>query len=312
MLKADNDKDIYLVFEYMEVNLHAVIRANILEEVHKKYILYQCLKALKFIHSGDLLHRDMKPSNVLLNSNCHVKLCDFGLARSVTETKTDQVASIVLTEYVATRWYRAPEILLGSSNYTKGVDMWSVGCILGELLGGTPMFPGTTTMDQLEKIMEITGEPSAQDFKEMNINQNRLRWSPRMNGKSPYNKKKELVKVFPNASEDAIDLMKKLLCFKPGDRLTAAEALAHPYLAQFHNEDDEGVLSKPVHIAINDNKRYTINDYRKYLYKKVILHKQELRRNRAKKSGGRSDKKASSSSSSSSSKQRSKAPSKAP
>ncbi len=85
VLKADNDKDIYLVFEYMEINLHAVIRANILEEVHKKYILYQSLKAIKYMHSGNLLHRDMKPSNLLLNSDCHVKICDFGLARSVSD-----------------------------------------------------------------------------------------------------------------------------------------------------------------------------------------------------------------------------------
>lgn len=124
VLKADNDKDIYLVFEYMEINLHAVIRANILEEVHKKYILYQCIKALKYMHSGDLLHRDMKPSNVLLNSDCHVKLIDFGLARSVADAEDDKKDAPVLTDYVATRWYRAPEILLGSTRYTKGVDMW--------------------------------------------------------------------------------------------------------------------------------------------------------------------------------------------
>jgi mitogen-activated protein kinase 15 len=106
VLKADNDKDIYLVFEYMEINLHAVIRANILEEVHKKYILYQNLKALKYMHTGDLLHRDMKPSNVLLNSDCHVKLCDFGLARSIKETDENDKNAPVLTDYVATRWYQ--------------------------------------------------------------------------------------------------------------------------------------------------------------------------------------------------------------
>lgn len=129
-----------------ETDLHAVIRANILEEIHKKYIIYQLVKALKFMHSADLLHRDVKPSNLLLNSDCHVKLCDFGLCRNIAETAGPQPH---LTDYVATRWYRAPEILLGSPRYTKGVDMWAVGCILGEMLSGRPAFPGTSTMNQV-------------------------------------------------------------------------------------------------------------------------------------------------------------------
>ncbi|CAM9265556.1 unnamed protein product, partial [Ectocarpus sp. 13 AM-2016] len=143
-----------------ETDLHAVIRANILEEIHKKYIIYQLVKALKFMHSADLLHRDIKPSNLLLNSDCHVKLCDFGLCRNIAETAGPQPH---LTDYVATRWYRAPEILLGSPRYTKGVDIWAVGCILGEMLSGRPTFPGTSTMNQLEKIMESTGRPSPED-----------------------------------------------------------------------------------------------------------------------------------------------------
>merc|ERR1719181_1847606 len=109
VIRAQNDRDIYLTFDHMETDLHAVIRANILEEIHKKYIIYQLLKSLKFIHSGDLLHRDIKPSNLLLNSDCHVKLCDFGLCRSVAECDNfnSAAANPVLTDYVATRWYRA-------------------------------------------------------------------------------------------------------------------------------------------------------------------------------------------------------------
>jgi len=177
VLKADNDVDIYLAFEYMETDLHAVIRAGILEGIHKQYIIYQLLRSLLFMHSGQLLHRDMKPSNVLLNSECQVKvrigsLCllpkkhscsgkvaDFGLARSLE--RHDEAN---MTEYVATRWYRAPEILLGSVNYTYGVDMWSIGCILGELLGGKPMFPGTSTLNQVERCLEVTGRPSSSDL----------------------------------------------------------------------------------------------------------------------------------------------------
>lgn len=145
VIPAENDKDIYLTFEYMETDLHAVIKANILEDIHKRYIIYQTLKCLKYMHTADVLHRDLKPSNLLLNSECLVKVADFGLARSVAQTDSD--AQPLLTDYVATRWYRAPEILLGSHKYTKGVDMWSVGCILGELMIGKPLFPGTSTLN---------------------------------------------------------------------------------------------------------------------------------------------------------------------
>jgi len=107
VLKADNDKDIYLVFEYMETDLHAVVRANILQLIHQQYIMHQLLKSLMYMHSGDVIHRDIKPSNLLLNSECFLKLADFGLARSVSAL--DTAANPVLTDYVATRWYRAPE-----------------------------------------------------------------------------------------------------------------------------------------------------------------------------------------------------------
>jgi mitogen-activated protein kinase 15 len=102
-------------------------------QVHKQYIMYQLLKALKYMHTAGMLHRDMKPSNMLLNSDCLVKVCDFGLARSIASLSSNAGNNPVLTDYVATRWYRAPEILLGSTKYTKGVDMWSIGCILGEV-----------------------------------------------------------------------------------------------------------------------------------------------------------------------------------
>jgi mitogen-activated protein kinase 15 len=114
------------------------------------------------MHSANLLHRDLKPSNLLLNSECHVKVADFGLARSLDTKEPDQTP--ILTDYVATRWYRAPEILLGSNKYTKGVDMWSLGCILAELLLGKPVFPGTSTLNQLDRVMEIIGRPSSDDI----------------------------------------------------------------------------------------------------------------------------------------------------
>ena len=126
----------------------------------------------------------------------------------------------MLTDYVATRWYRAPEILLGSNKYTKGVDMWSMGCILAELLLGKPVFPGTSTLNQLDRVMEVTGRPSQEDVESIN--------SPlaqTMLESLPPTKAKKLRDMFPTAPEEAVDLLKSLLQFNPHKRLTADQAL---------------------------------------------------------------------------------------
>ena len=162
VIKAENDLDLYLIFDHMESDFYNVSRAGILKDIHKKYVIYQILKALKFIHSADIIHRDLKPSNVFINSDCHVKLGDFGLARTLHSGKNGFGG--IITDYVATRWYRAPEILLGSTKYGTQADMWSVGCIFGELLGGKPMFPGSSTLSQINKVLEVTGKPNKEDI----------------------------------------------------------------------------------------------------------------------------------------------------
>jgi len=284
VLKADNDKDIYLSFEYMDTDLHAVIRANILEDIHKQYIIYQLIKTMKFIHSGNLLHRDIKPSNLLLNSECHMKLADFGLARSINSLIKDE--GPVLTDYVATRWYRAPEILLGSTKYTKGVDMWSVGCILGELLGGRPMFPGTSTMNQLERIIEVTSKPSEKD-----IDAIQSAFASSMLDSLQDVKTKKLSDIYPKASKDAIDLMTKLLQFNPEKRITAEKALEHPFVALFHNKDEEPVCKKKIKLHFDDNTKYSINDYRERLYSEIRKKRDKKRKKKKEKEKDKKDKK---------------------
>jgi mitogen-activated protein kinase 15 len=270
-MRAENDKDIYLVFDFMDTDLHAVIRANILEEIHKQYIIYQLLKCLKYMHSVDLLHRDLKPSNLLLNSECHMKVADFGLARSLAQTESD--AQPIVTDYVATRWYRAPEILLGSNSYSKGVDMWSVGCILAELLLGKPFFPGTSTLNQLERVLEITGMPTQSDIESINSPMASV-----MLEQLPKIKPKKLRHIFPTASEEALDLIKKTLLFDPSKRLTAMQCLEHPFVAQFHNPSDEPNCTKKINIPIDDNQKFSIRDYRNKLYYDIQKKRRDQRK----------------------------------
>lgn len=154
-------RDIYLVQTLMETDLHKLLKTQKLTNEYVCYFLYQILRGLKYIHSANVLHRDLKPSNLLLNSNCDLKICDFGLAR-VADPDHDHAG--FLTEYVATRWYRAPEIMLNSRRYTKAVDIWSVGCILAEMLSSRPLFPGKHYLDQLNHILNVLGTPNVEDL----------------------------------------------------------------------------------------------------------------------------------------------------
>ncbi|KAK1443357.1 mitogen-activated protein kinase [Babesia gibsoni] len=259
---AKNDRDLYITFEYIDTDLHAVIRINILEEIHKKYITYQIIKAIHFIHSGDLLHRDLKPSNILLNAKCNVKLADFGLARSLA-TDSNKEGSPVLTDYVATRWYRAPEILVGSTKYTKSVDMWAVGCILAELLIGKPLFPGSSTINQLSKVVAFTSMPSDEDMESLGSP-----FTSMMMSSLAKVVHKPIKEYLPNAPDDAVDLVRRLLQFNPNKRITTLQALNHPYIKSFHKSNEAlPVLSRPIQIPVCDNVKYDMANYRRLIYK---------------------------------------------
>ena len=274
VIKAENDKDLYLVFEFMETDLHAVIRAGLLHDIHKRYVIYQLLKAIKYMHTGQVIHRDLKPSNILLNSECQVKVADLGLARSVKNIMKEDEP--ILTDYIATRWYRAPEILLGSSKYTKAVDMWAVGCILGELLIGKPLFTGASTYNQLERIFELTGAPTADDIKSF---QSLLVVS--MLEAMPPPKTKSLTSVFSIASPDALNMLKGLLILNPTKRLTVEECLEHPYVSQFHKPSEEHSREIDIDVELNEDIKFTPQKYREALYSHIRKKKKELREKRA-------------------------------
>ncbi len=211
IIRAHNNRDLYLVFEHMETDLHAVIKGKILHSIHKQYIFYQLLKALKYIHSAELIHRDLKPSNLLINSECVIKVADFGLARSVAEKEDGQMP--VVSDYVATRWYRAPEILLGSQCYNKAVDMWSAGCILAELISGKVLFTGKSTLNQVELIIELLGRPSNEEIESLG---SPLAWNILSNITTQ--KKRSFTELFSSEGKDALDLLRRLLTFSPSSR----------------------------------------------------------------------------------------------
>lgn len=258
VLPADNAKDLYLVFEFMEADLAAVIRANILTPTHKQFVVYQTCCALKFVHSANLVHRDLKPSNLLLDSDCFVKLCDFGLSRSLNAPSEEQA---VMTDYVATRWYRAPEILLGADHYSTAVDMWAVGCILAELILSKPVFPGASTMNQLERILELIGTPSGSDLASIKSN-----YAETIIKGMGQTYEPSWQRSFPDSPPEEIDILSKLFRFNPHTRMTVDEALAHPYLAQFHDSSKVKEFQGTLVFDINDNTRATKEDYRNHLY----------------------------------------------
>ncbi|KAG2207388.1 hypothetical protein INT47_006863 [Mucor saturninus] len=225
--------EIYLVQELMEADLHQIIRSGQpLTDAHFQYFVYQICRGLKYIHSANVLHRDLKPGNLLVNADCELKICDFGLARGYSENAEHNVG--FMTEYVATRWYRAPEIMLSFQNYTKAIDMWSVGCIFAEMLGGRPLFKGRDYVDQLNQILGILGTPDEETLSRVGSDRAQvyIRSLPIM-PKIPFEN------LYARANPMAIDLLNKLLEFDPSRRITVEEALGHPYLSAYHDEDDE-------------------------------------------------------------------------
>ncbi|KAJ8505730.1 hypothetical protein OPV22_006616 [Ensete ventricosum] len=222
--------DVYIAYELMDTDLHQIIRSNqALSEEHCQYFLYQILRGLKYIHSANVLHRDLKPSNLLLNANCDLKICDFGLARTTSETD-------FMTEYVVTRWYRAPELLLNSSEYTAAIDVWSVGCIFMELMDRKPLFPGRDHVHQLRLLMELIGTPNEADLDFVNENARRyIRQLPR-------HPRQSFPEKFPHVHHTAIDLVERMLTFDPRQRITVEDALEHPYLASLHDINERAHL----------------------------------------------------------------------
>ena len=240
-----NFNDVYVMYELMDTDLHQIIRSDQpLTDDHCQYFIYQLLRGLKYIHSADVLHRDLKPSNLLLNANCDLKICDFGLARTNTQDKNRDF----MTEYVVTRWYRAPELLLSCAEYTVAIDVWSCGCILAELLGRKPLFPGKDYVHQLNLITKVIGTPDEQDLYFVTSDKAR-----RYLRQLPYSKPMDFKRLYPEANPLACDLIEKMLILNPEKRINVEECLKHPYLASLHDTNDEPVANAPFTFAFEQH-----------------------------------------------------------
>lgn len=229
---SESCQEVYIVQELMETDMQSLIMDGNqeLSDDHCQYFLYQILRALKAIHSAGIVHCNLNPSNLLINTNCDLKVSGFGAARPSTNS---DVAKGTSTGPVGSLCYRAPDIMLPPERYTTAVDMWAVGCIFAEMLGRKRLFSGTRHEKQLDQIFDVIGTPYSKDFHKLDKSAQRhiLRL--------PLKSKKSWKGLFPRASDQALDILDRLLSFNPDERISVGMALEHPYLGVYHDSADE-------------------------------------------------------------------------
>ncbi|KAL0476896.1 mitogen-activated protein kinase [Acrasis kona] len=232
-------EDIYIVMECMAGDLRVVLnnkRKNI-DNYHCRHFVHKVIQGLSYLHSANVLHRDVKPSNILLDATCNVKICDMGMAREVDPTGTR-----LSTNYVQSRYYRAPELLLDYPKITTASDMWAVGCVFAEILLRRPLFVGTSPVNQIEQIVALLGTPDKSDI--FGVKEG-VEYITKM---IPYTKGRGLKAILPRSSDVTIDLLSKLLHFNPNKRITAMEALQHPYFKDIYEPSNSNMSPVPFHL----------------------------------------------------------------
>ena len=241
-----NENDIYLncVMDYLPETLSKEIRHNYKNKTQLDFFLvklyaYQMLKSLEYIHSIGICHRDIKPQNILLNKETNkIEICDFGSAKKLIPGKTS-------VAYICSRYYRAPELIFGATQYTNQIDIWSIGCVIAELILGRPLFPGESPSDQLVEIIKILGTPSKEDIMSMNPQYKEHKF--------PDIKPTPWEKVFRNRKtpEFFLDLIDKLLMYNPEKRLSPSQAIQHQFFDELReckkgeNRDKKGEYKIP-------------------------------------------------------------------
>ncbi|TRY58584.1 hypothetical protein DNTS_030048 [Danionella cerebrum] len=260
-------QDVYLVMELMDANLCQVIQME-LDHERLSYLLYQMLCGIKHLHAAGIIHRDLKPSNIVVKSDCTLKILDFGLARTAA-------TGLLMTPYVVTRYYRAPEVILGMG-YQANVDVWSIGCIMAEMVRGSVLFPGTDHIDQWNKVIEQLGTPS-QEFM-MKLNQSVRTYvenRPRYAGYS-------FEKLFPDVlfpadsdhnklkASQARDLLSKMLVIDASKRISVDEALQHPYINVWYDPSEVEAPPPMIMDKQLDEREHSVEEWKELIYKEVL------------------------------------------
>jgi len=215
-----SEKKLHLVFEFLEHDLKKHMdqqqATGGLTVMQVKSFLYQMLRGIAFCHSHRVLHRDLKPQNLLIDRDRNLKLADFGLARAFG------IPVRTYTHEVVTLWYRAPEILLGSKHYATPVDIWSVGCIFAEMVNGRPLFPGDSEIDELFRVFRNLGTPNEEVWPGVSN-------LPDFKATFPQWRARPISECCPSLQADGLDLLSKMLQYEPSKRISAKAALSHPY-----------------------------------------------------------------------------------
>mmetsp|Transcript_5631 Transcript_5631/g.11447 ORF Transcript_5631/g.11447 Transcript_5631/m.11447 type:complete len:446 (+) Transcript_5631:101-1438(+) len=293
--------EIYFVLELSDSDMKKLLHCDVLLDlVHVKSLFYNLLVGLNYIHSAGIWHRDLKPANCLINEDCSVKICDFGLARAVGSSgaaySTDMVARDTkrhLTGHVVTRWYRAPELILMQSDYTEAIDVWSAGCIYAELLmmvatskysERAPLFPGQTCFplsphegfqsnpryhtnskfDQMSKICDIVGTPTEDEIKRLDAEDARdyMRCFKKREGTGLRARYEKLDKV-------GVDLMEKMLVFDPRKRVSVKQALNHALFAEIRQCKIETTAKEPIRLDFEQAEEIDAKAMRKLFLREV-------------------------------------------
>lgn len=258
-------EELFLVATLMESDLSRIVRSKqpLLPE-HTQYFMYQIMRGLKYMHSANVIHRDLKPSNLLLNRTCDLRICDLGLARDAGPQGPQK--NEMLTEYVVTRWYRAPEVMLSSKRYGCPVDIWGAGCIFGELLQRKPMFPGHDYIDQVNQIVKFVGSPTDKQTSFI-ANEKALEYVKSL----PPFKRADMKSFFPGATPEAVSLLDALLQINPADRMHAKDSLYHSYFSSLHDEADEPDCSQTFDFGYEKDFQQKTKDIQKELYRVAIF-----------------------------------------